>query len=82
MNLKVCTGILYLYQYRYCTSYYRPQNSCTCIGTGTGQLVQAAAGGRQRAARTMHCIALSQIQCPQWECCGPLYAKKVVHSGN
>ena len=56
--------------------------SCTCIGTGTGELVQAAAGGRQRAARTMHCIALSQIQCPQWECCGPLYAKKVVHSGN
>ena len=22
----------------------------------------------QRAARAMHCIALSQIQCPQWEC--------------
>ena len=27
------------------------------------------------AARAMHCIALSQIQCPQWECCGPLYSQ-------
>ena len=25
-------------------------------------------GSMQRAARAMHCIALSQIQCPQWEC--------------
>ena len=34
-------------------------------------------GSMQRAARAMHCIALSQIQCPQWECCGPLNAYSV-----
>ena len=74
MNLKVCTDILYLYQYRYCTIYSYIVVQAYRYGTGTGQLVQAAAGGRQRAARAMHCIALSQIQCPQWECCGPLNA--------
>ena len=91
MNLKVCTGIVYLlvYQYQYGTisivqaaKFMHRYRSGRIYRYRSWYRQMLLGGSMQRAARAMHCIALSQIQCPQWECCGPLYAKKEVHSGN